>query len=201
MTIQFRNTLFVLAGTFAGFLSGLLSPFIFGMRGAILGAALSFGVLFLNPWRKGPETRVPSTRASVGLGIAVGLAAFAGIWLWQVILPVNFLKSDFDVQFFDPLRTLAICLIYPLAFFRFYREWQADRYRAFAWFAAAPLLGALVRSLGEYGFQAYPSMLIFGALPFALLWLLALQIADPAWLKRRWDRCAKPRSGETGPIR
>lgn len=201
MTIQFRNALFMLAGTLAGFLSGLLSPLVFGVRGAILGSALSFGVLFLNPWRKGPEPRMPSSRAIVGLGIAVGLAAFAGIWLWQVILPVNFLKSDFDVQFFDPLCTLAICLIYPLAFFQFYREWQADRYRAFAWFAAAPLLGALVRSLGVYGLQAYPSMLVFGALPFTLLWLLALQIADPAWLKRRWDRCTKPRSGEAGPIR
>ena len=201
MTIPARNWLFVLAGTLAGFLSGLMSPLVFGVRGAILGAALSIGALFLNPRRKDPDGRGWGPWAAAGLALAVGAAAFAAIWLWQVICPINAKNDEIGLLYFLPLPALAACLIYPLALFQFYREWQAGRRRAWAWFAAAPLLGAMARSLGRYGIQAFPHNLFVGAVPFVLLWLLAVLIADPAWTKRRWDRCSKPGPGETGPTR
>ena len=204
MTINIRNVLFVLAGAVAGFLSGLLSPLVFGVRGAILGAALSFGAIFLNPRRKDPDGRGWGPWAAAGLALAVGATAFAAIGLWQTIHPTPE-NDELGLLYFLPLPALAACLIYPLALFQFYREWQTGRRRAWAWFAAAPLLGAMARSLGKHGIEAFPNNLFVGALPFALLWLLSSLIADPAWTKRRWNRCAKPRSaataGEASPTR
>ena len=192
MTIQFRNTLFVLAGTFAGFLSGLFVPLVYGVRGAILGAALSIGAIFLNPRRKGPDGRGWGAWAAAGLALAVGAAAFAAVWLWAIQHPYDQTNDELGLLYFLPLPALAACLIYPLALFQFYREWQAGRRRAWAWFAAAPLLGAAARSFGKYGLQAFPHNLLVGALPFVLLWLLTVLIADPAWTKRRWERAANP---------
>ena len=204
MTIPARNCLFVFVGTLAGFLSGLLVPMVYGVRGATLGAALSIGAIFLNPRRKDPDGRGWGPWAAAGLALAIGAAAFAAIGLWQTIHPTPE-NDELELLYFAPLPALAACLIYPLAFFQFYRERQAGRRRAWVWFAAAPLLGAAARSVGMYGIEAFLFNLFVGALPFALLWLLAVLIADPAWTKRRWDRCAKPRSGatdgETAPIR
>lgn len=192
MTIHFRNTLFVLAGALAGFLSGLMIPLVFGVRGAILGTALSIGVLFLNPWRKGPEPRVPGPWACAGLGIVVGLAAFAAICLWQLILPINAQNDEIGVANFYPLPALATCLIYSLGLLWVYRKRQSGRGQDWAWFVAIPILGALARSLGMFAIQAFPYNLLVGALPFVLLWLLAVLIADPALTKQRWDRATNP---------
>ncbi len=204
MNIPARNLLFVLAGTLAGFLSGLLVPMVYGVRGAILGAALSIGAIFLNPRRKDPDGRGWGPWATAFLALAVGATAFAAIGLWQTIHPTPE-NDELGLLYFLPLPALVACLIYPLALFQFYREWQAGRRRAWAWFAATPLLGAMARSLGKYGIAAFPHNLLVGALPFTLLWLLSALIADPAWTKRRRERRAKPRSaateGETGPTR
>ena len=205
MTIPVRNALFVLAGALAGFLSGLLVPLVYGVRGAILGAALSIGAIFLNPRRKDPDGRGWGTWATAFLALAVGATAFAAVLLWAIHHPYNHSNDELGLLYFLPLPALAACLIYPLALFQFYREWQAGRRRAWAWFAATPLLGAMARSLGKYGIAAFPHNLLVGALPFTLLWLLSALIADPAWTKRRRERRAKPRSaateGETGPTR
>ena len=201
MNITSRNLLFVLAGTLAGFLSGQLVPMVYGVRGAILGAVLSIGAIFLNPRRKDPDGRGWGPWAAAGLALAVGAVAFAAIWLWAIRHPYNSSNDEMGLLYFLPLPALAGCLIYPLALFQFYREWQAGHRRAWAWFAAAPLLGAMARSWSNHGIEAIPYNLFVGAVPFVLLWLLAVLIADPAWTKRRWDRCAKPPSGETGPTR
>lgn len=201
MNVTSRNLLFVLAGTLAGFLSGLMVPLIYGVHGAILGAALSVGALFLNPWRKDPGGQTLGPWASVALAVAVGAAAFAAIWLWQFFLPDERMDDEIGLLYFHPVSALVTCLIYTLGLLWFYREWQAGRRRAWAWFAAAPLLGAMARSWGKHGVEAIPYNLFVGAVPFVTLWLLAVLIADPAWTKRRWDRCSKPPSGETGPTR
>ena len=192
MNIAVRNLLFVLAGTLAGFLSGLMVPLIYGVHGAILGAALSVGALFLNPRRKDPGGKELGPWASVTLAAAVGAAAFAAIWLWQYFLPDERMDDEIGLLYFHPVSALVTCLIYTVGLLLFYRERQANRRWGWAWFAAAPLLGAMARSWGKHGIQAFPYNLFVGALPFALLWLLAVLIADPAWTRRRWDRCSNP---------
>lgn len=205
MTIPIRNAFFVLAGALAGFLSGLMIPLVFGVRGAILGAALSIGAIFLNPRRKDPDGRGWGPWATAGLGLVVGAAAFAAIWLWAILHPHNYPNDELGILYFIPLPTLATCLIYSLGLLLFYRKWQAGRRWAWVWFVAVPILGAIARSWGKDGVEAIPFNLFAGAIPFVTLWLLAVLIADPAWTKRRWERCAKPRSaameGEPGPTR
>ena len=201
MTIQFRNVLFVLAGACAGLLSGFTLPLAYGARGAILGATISAGALFLRPRRKCSGDKKASPQTTAGLAIAVTMVAVAGIYLWHLQVPIERQNVDFSIPPLSIQLQFATCLSFALPLLLFYRERQARRRRAWAWIIVAPCLGAGVRSWGFHQMDYIPFTLLFGALPFVLLWLLAAIIADPAWTKRRWDRCAKPPSGETGSIR
>lgn len=192
MTIQFRNTLFVLAGAFAGFLSGFTLPLAYGARGAILGAAISAGALFLRPRRRPSGEEIASPRATAALSIAVAMVAVAAIYLWHLQVPIEKQNLDFSIPPLSIQLQFATCLSFALPLLLFYRERQANRRRAWAWILVAPLLGAGVRSWGFHHIDSIPFTLLFGALPFVLLWLLAAIIADPAWTKRRWERCVKP---------
>jgi hypothetical protein len=196
MTIHFRNTLFVLAGALAGFLSGFTLPLAYGARGAILGATISAGSLFLRPRRNCSGDKIVSPLATAGFSIAVTIVAVTAISLWHLKVPVEKQNMDFSIPLLSVQLQFAACLSFALPLLLFYRERQANRQRAWAWILAAPFLGAGVRSWGFHRIDYLPFTLVFGALPFVLLWLLAAIIADPAWTKRRWGRYAKPRSVE-----
>ena len=192
MTIHFRNTLFVLAGAFAGFLSGFTLPLAYGARGAILGATISAGALFLRPRRNCSGDKIASPLATVGLSIGVTIVAVTAIHLWHLKIPVEKQNIDFSIPPLSVQLQFATCLSFALPLLLFYRERQANRQRAWAWFLVAPFLGAGVRSWGFHQIDYLPFTLVFGALPFVLLWSLAAIIADPAWTERRRNRCLKP---------
>ena len=192
MTIQFRNMLFVLVGAFAGFLSGFTLPLAYGARGAILGATISAGALFLRPRRNYFGEKIASPQATAGLSIAVTIVAVTAIYLWHLKVPIEKQNVDFSIPPLSVQLQFATCLSFALPLLLFYRERQANRQRAWAWILVAPFLGAGIRSWGFHHIDSIPFTLLFGALPFVLLWLLAAIIADPAWTKRRWDRCLKP---------
>ena len=192
MTIQFRNVLFVLAGACAGLLSGFTLPLAYGARGAILGAMISVGTLFLRPNPKYSSDNIASPQATIGLAFIVTMVAVAAIYLWHSQVPIEKQNMDFSIPPLSIHFQFATCLSFALPLLLFYREKQARRRRALAWIVVAPFLGAGVRSWGFHQIDYIPFTLLFGALPFVLLWLLAGLIADPAWTKRRWERCVKP---------
>jgi len=192
MTIPFRNALFVLAGALAGFLSGFTLPLAYGARGAILGATISAGALLLRPRRNYSGVKIATPQVTAGLSIAVTTVAVTAIYLWHLIVPAEKQNLDFSIPHLSVPFQFATCLSFALPLLLFYRERQANRQRAWAWILVAPFLGAGIRSWGLHQVDSILFTLLFGALPFVLLWLLAAIIADPAWTKRRWDRCLKP---------
>ncbi len=191
MTVPVRNLLFVLAGTLAGFLSGLMNPLVFGARGAMVGYLLSAAVVFLQPRRQKPGTPPPAW-AAMGLAIAAAALATGLIAAWHLFLPDEGRNIDFQMAPLSVPARFATILCYTVPLLLFYRERQLGRSRAWAWFFAAPVLGALVRAWGYHQMGTIPFNLAIGALPFVLLWLLAAAIADPAWTPSRWERCSNP---------
>lgn len=188
MNLALRHLLFILASALAGFLSGFTLPLAYGARGAILGATLSMGTLFLHPRRNPPDRPIPSPWTAVALAIAVAGAAVAAMALWHAAVPIENQNMDFNLHPLSMSARFATCLSFALPLLLFYRERQAGRQRAWAWFFAAPLLGAAIRSWGFHQVEAAPFTLAFGSLPFVALWWLSALVADPAWSKKRWAR-------------
>jgi hypothetical protein len=192
MSLTHRKVLFVLVAAAAGFISGLLVPLVFGVRGAILGAALAIGALVLHP-RPGDGLRpAKSLAATLGLSLAVAAAAFAAICLWQLFVPHIQRQDDFGVINLPLTASALTTWSYAATLLLFYRERQAGRRRAWAWFVAAPLLGTALRAWGFHEIAAVPYIFIQGALPFTALWLLAALLADPAWTRKRRQRFFAP---------
>lgn len=188
MSLTQRKVLFVFVAAAAGFVSGLLVPFVFGVRGAILGAALAIGALFLHP-RPGDGIRpAKSLAATLGLSLAVAAVAFAAICLWQLFVPHIQRQDDFGVINLPLAASALTTWSYAATLLLFYRERQAGRRRAWAWLVAAPLLGTALRAWGFHEIAAVPYIFIQGALPFTALWLLAALLADPAWTRKRRSR-------------
>ena len=188
MKLVLRNFLFILASALAGFLSGFTLPLAYGARGAILGATISIGTLFLQPRRNLPDGRPASPWTAIALSIAVTGAAVAAMGLWHAGVPLEDQNMDLNLHPLSTAARLATCLSFALPLLLFYRERLAGRSRAWAWFFAAPLLGAAIRSWGFHQVEATPFTLVFGSLPFVVFWLLANYIANPAWSKNRWAR-------------
>ncbi len=191
MNLPFRNILFVLASALAGFLSGLLDPLQFGIPGAIMGAALSLGAIALHPARLPGEH--PPPRPSLALAVAILTAAVAGA-LILVYAHFHPAPRNTDFSFSQPGAAMrfAICLVYSIGLLQFYRDRQAGLPRAWLWFAATPILGALLRAAAVGDIGAVILFLPIGSLPFVALWLLAAFLADPAWTRKRWQRIAAP---------
>ena len=188
MNLVLRNFLFILASALAGFLSGFTLPLAYGARGAILGATISMGTLFLQPRRNRPAAPPASPWMVVALSIAVTGAAVAAMALWHAGVPLEDQNMDLNLHPLSTAARLATCLSFALPLLLFYRERLAGRSRAWAWFFAAPLLGAAIRSWGFHQVEATPFTLVFGSLPFVVFWLLANYIANPAWSQNRWAR-------------
>ena len=191
MNLPFRNILFVLASALAGFLSGLISPLQFGIPGAILGAALSLGAIALHPARLPGEHPPPRRSRALAVAILAGAIAGALILVFAHFHPAP-RNTDFSFpQPGAPMR-FAICLAYTIGLLRFYRDRQAGLPRAWLWFAATPLLAALLRAAAMDEIEAVIFLLPIGSLPFVALWLLAAFLADPAWTRKRWQRITAP---------
>ena len=205
MTIPFRNALFVLASIFAGFLSGLLDPLIFGVHGAIVGGVISCTALFLQPRHRSHINPPLMVWIPFGLGIAAAATATVLIAIYHLFLPNEGSNLDFNMNPISTPMRFATILCYTAPLLMFYRERTQGRSRAWAWFMAGPAMGAMIRSLGYNQIGTILFNLTLGALPFALLWLLSAFLADPAWTQRRWTRCAKPCSAaeeaEAAPTR
>lgn len=190
MRLSRHKLLFVLTATMAGFISGLFEPLVFGVRGAILGGALAIGVLFLHPRPADrPAMTIPST---LGLSLIVAGAAFAVICLWQLCINSFINNDEFGVTDFPPVFSALTAWAYAATLLLFYRDRQAGHRRAWAWFVAAPLIGAVLRAGRFREIASVPYTFILGALPFVLLWLLAALIADPAWTRKRRIRYFTP---------
>ena len=191
MNRPFRNILFVLASALAGFLSGLMDPLQFGIPGAILGAALSLGAIALHPARLPGEHPPPRRSRALAVAILAGAIAGALILVFTYFHPAH-RNTDFSFsQPGAPMR-FAICLVYSIGLLQFYRDRQAGLPRAWLWFAATPLLTALLRAAAMNEIGAVIFLLPLGSLPFVALWLLAAFLADPAWTRKRWQRIAAP---------
>lgn len=188
MTLSFRNALFVFAGAIAGFLSGFTLPLTYGMRGAILGAAISCGTLFLRPRRHAPIGHIPSLGFTLLLVLAVGALAFTAMHFWHLAVPDEGPNLDFQLPAVSAPARFSICLSFALTLLLFYRERQAGHARAWAWYLASPFLGAIIRASAFHQFDSAPFNFLLGALPFALLWLFAAALIDPAWTQQRWKR-------------
>jgi hypothetical protein len=186
MSTDLRNALFVFSGALAGFLSGLMMPHIFGIRGAILGGAISSGVLFLNPWRKESSGQVMSPAKTIALSALIASIAFTLIWAYHDQGPR--MQGELDLDNFNPIFASLSCLIYTAGLLLSTRARLAGNRKAWIGYLVTPILASLSRALsyGEIFAMLYP--LFMGALPFVLLWLLAAWITDPAWSKQRWDR-------------
>ena len=181
MTIQFRNTVFVLAGAVAGFLSGLTNPLVFGVRGAIVGAVLSGATILLRPRLNAPGSASPPDWITVGLGIAAAAVATALIAGWHLFLPDEGRNMDFQMSPLSTPMRFATILCYTVPLLMFYRERARGKARAWAWFFGGPIVAALIRAWGYHQPGTLPFNLALGALPFSLLWLLAARLTDPAW--------------------
>ena len=191
MNLPFRNILFVLASALAGFLSGLLDPLQFGIPGAILGATLSIGAIALHPARLPGEHPPPRRSRALAVAILAGAIAGALILVFAHFHPAP-RNTDFSFpQPGAPMR-FAICLAYTIGLLHFYRDRQAGLPRAWLWFAATPLLAALLRAAAMDEIEAVIFLLPIGSLPFVALWLLAAFLADPAWTRKRWQRITAP---------
>ncbi len=198
MNLVLRNFLFILASALAGFLSGFTLPLAYGARGAILGATISMGTLFLQPRRNRPAALPASPWTAIALSIAVTGAAVAAMALWHAGVPLEGQNMDFNLHTLSTSARLATCLSFALPLLLFYRERLAGRSRAWAWFFAAPFLGAATRSWGFHQAEAAPFTLVFGSLPFVALWWLSALLADPAWTPHRWARYTQPAGTGSG---
>lgn len=196
-----RQLLFVFAGSSAGFLSGLLMPLVFGVRGAILGGTIAVGFLCMNPWRRRASERIMGLGRTMALALAGAAIAFSLIMAWQRWLPQAYLNAEFGETHLQTVAAFCVCLAYTTAFLLTYRARQMGHRQAWIGLFAAAFFGALTRAWAIGEIMAVPYAFLIGATPFVLLWWLAAVFTDPAWTKRRWDRRAKPPSRETGPIR
>ena len=196
MTLQTRRALFVVAGAAAGLLSGMMGLYVFGVRGAILGMAISVGAAWLNPWREDPGGRTPSGMRTLGMAAAVGAGAFLLILAWQAAVPLS--RDELGLNRMNAAASGLGCLVMAVGILSGYRARRAGIRRAWAWFVLTPLASAALRSWSLGSIEAFPFSLLLGSVPFVLFWLLAARLADPAWSRERWLRAVSGEKRETG---
>ena len=184
MTLEIRRALFIVAGAAAGFLSGAMVPHVFGVRGLLLGMAISVGAAFLNPWRRDPDGRTPGIAPTLGVALAVALGAFALILAWHAAVPPP--RHDIDLHRINAAAAGLGCVVTSAGILLGYRARRAGIRHAWVWFALTPAAGAALRAWSIGGIEALPFSLLVGSVPFVLLWLLAARLADPAWSHDRW---------------
>jgi len=187
MNTFLRNLSIVAAGAAAGFLSGALEPAVYGVRGAILGAALAAGTLFLNSGRppNSGSTGGKNLRQLFLTAVPAALGAFLLIVLADRLLPVRPGRDEILDTAFKPLPVFATCLLLSAALLRGCQLRRAGANPKWHWFVYAPAAAALVRTIGYREMIAFPFCLLVGAYPFVVFWLLAVGLVEAAWNRQR----------------
>ena len=170
-----RNlTSMLIAGALAGFLSGLMLPLVFGLRGALFGVCLSLTAWLIqqDEWKQ--YTFIPGLLLGIGLGF----------------FPVKILEElgseapPYD--FFALVNCTIFIPVYCLA--NLYPKFRSRLWRM----AIAGLISSVLRMLSiELHWSAFPfSLYVFliGTLPFILLWLGAMQLTDRRFGQVKNDR-------------
>ena len=167
---------FVVASMAAGFLSGILSPQVYGVHGAILGGMLAGGVLTCNSYRK-KKASLPFT-VILGYTAAVSLAAFLLIFGWDALFLYLANTTDIVSTADVPLtawHSALACFLITLGVLLYCKN------HSLTCFFLIPLLSVLPRAIafeqemgssevpiGVLGFSLFCT--VCGWLPFMLLW-------------------------------
>jgi len=209
MNTRRSSALFLVSGALAGFLSGLMMPMIFGIRGAILGALLAAGAVDVNARRLRRGDKGISVRETCAIAVVVAVVAWGLIVAWDVVGRHGRRAQTESWELFGWTSygaPLPICLSYAVLILLGYRAHQSESSPSWPWFVAAPFLGAAIRmAFWEELLPAFLFSFALGALPFVLLWLTAARLTDPAWIKRPRRRCAAasktpPAEGKPGAM-
>ena len=170
-----RSIWFVIAGMVAGFLSGLIAPHVYGIRGAILGGALAGGLLACDACRK-KKGELPVAIA-LAVAAAVSLVTFLLLCGWDAALPCLPDKLIADTSGMPPTtwHNALTCFLISSGVLLYCKNHSA------ACFFLIPLLSVVPRAValeqqmrsGELpmGFLAISLFCaVVGLLPFLLLW-------------------------------
>jgi hypothetical protein len=109
MTNAASRAKFLLAGSLAGLVSGAMMLPVFGVRGAILGLALSAGVVVLQA-RHQRDVAGPSAPFTLLVSLGMATVAWAAILFWDVVLPPPD-AHDFEIDRLMPGAAAAGCFL------------------------------------------------------------------------------------------
>ena len=174
MTNAASRAKFLLAGSLAGLVSGAMMLPVFGVRGAILGLALSAGVVVLRA-RHQRDVAGPSAPFTLLVSLGMATVAWAAILFWDVVLPPPD-AHDFEIDRLMPGAAAAGCFLQVALVLLGYRVRLIHARGGWGWFALAPAAGALVRALTLGGLEVFPFTFFIGSLPFVALWLIAARL-------------------------
>ena len=195
-------TLMIIAAGAAGLLSGIFYPQSMGIRGMILGAALASGIVLINTLAAGrlKNSKTPRQTTVVIGGAISGLVA--GLLVNAYGMGAAERHTDFPP---DPATAgwpvVAVSLVFALGLHLAYAHRWAGRTRRGklmrSLFLAFPAgcVGTLSRLLFESAdttnwpdaLIGYGLLSLFSGVPFALLWILAIYLFDPALSFTTWQ--------------
>ena len=175
---------FILAGMAAGFVSGISSPLVLGVRGAIFGGALAIGMLVCEIRREAKGYLSDGVTLIAAAVVALAVSLLAGGWEYMI--------RDMDIVEFGPPKvpfvyTFLTGFLIASGMFLCYRSYslgQGRRLKAL-FFWGIPSLSAILRAVTFYSPdselpRSVPVTAIFclgvGVFPFLLLW------GGTAWL-------------------
>ena len=190
---------FVLASMVAGFLSGVLNPVLFGVRGAILGGMLALGILACEVYRNAQKRDL-----SVGdILIAASVASLGAALLmkgWAVVIERfdlvsrnndEFGGNDISEGLFG--YTFLSCFLITVGIFLRYRNFTLKQrgYLNALCFWGLPFLSIFPRVAPSGDLNVITGFLFcwFGLLPFLLLW------SRVAWLFGVFPKVATEKIG------
>ena len=172
---------FILAAMAAGFLSGIIMPLAFGVRGAIFGGALAIGMLACKARR---ETKGHlSVGITVIITMAVTLVASLLIEGWLIVMERLLVFDEFPNDG-TPVHTFLTGLLVALGMFLCYRSYLLNQRRSLKalFFLGLPSLSVLPRAASIVGLEASYFVMsvaycfVAGLLPFLLLWGLVAKV-------------------------
>lgn len=160
----------LIAGTLAGFLSGLMAPTVLGLRSAGFGFCLSLTVVLIlrSGWK-----RISTYLPAIILGILLGF------------FPIELgLGGNPEPKTYDYLTLVNTTLFIPLLAFAYLTDPLKKRMGLLLLFG---LLSSVLRSWSFEADWRAATFVIYnfpiGMLPFLLLWMLAMWFTDPRFIR------------------